>query len=271
MRVNSFLRGLVLTRLLCLPSALSLDMVLSHYREPIEDVQAFVSRAQAALTQVDTFRVFFYTQGELNVSGVPASWTVNQIGPNKGTESHGYFHFLAHYKSVTADFVWFSQALPDHYMDDKLWIRLPLLTNRTGMLALALIDHCTCDECSGGIGGVRVRLREIYAMSNRVFCHGSWDAFYNGEFIVSKKRIQAQSGWFYRYILEVLEAPADHFTHEDVKYYPPAAHMTSTPALPIIGHTLERSWNMIFKCFNASRCCQGDATNCEPDFCQCLD
>jgi hypothetical protein len=268
---NTLLRGLLLISLLWLSSALSLDMVISHYQEPLVAVQAFVSRAQAALTQVDTFRVFFNTQGTLNVSGVPASWTVTHLSPNRGTENHGYMHFLAHQKWETADFVWFSQAIPDHYMADKLWIRLPLLTNRTGMLALALIDRCSCDECGGGSMGLRVRLREIYAMANRAFCHGSWPAFYNGEFIVSKKRIQAQSEWLYRYLLEVLEAPADHFTHEDVKYYPPAAHLTSTPENPHLGYTLERSWNILFKCFNATRCCEENVTACEPDFCQCLD
>ncbi len=272
---NMILRGLLLISLLWVSSALSLDMVISHYQEPLLAVQAFVSRAQAALTQVDTFRVFFYTQGTLNVSGVPASWTVTHLSPNRGTENHGYIHFLAHQKWETADFVWFSQAIPDHYMADKLWIRLPLLTNRTGMLALALIDRCSCDECGGGSMGLRVRLREIYAMANHAFCHGSWPAFYNGEFIVSKKRIQAQSEWLYRYLLTVLEAGSDHFTHEDVKYYPPAddqhAPVTSTPEKPLLGHTLERSWNMLFRCFDATRCCEENVTACEPDFCQCLD
>lgn len=270
MRVNTLLLGFLLSPLWLAASALSLDLVLSHYQEPLDAVQAFVFRAQAALTQVGEFRVFFYTQGTLDVSGVPVSWKVTHIGPNKGTENHVYFHFLAHNKWETADFVWFSHALPDHYMKDKLWIRLPLLTNRTGMLGLALLERCDCDNCSGGIAGLRVRLREIYAMTNRGFCHGSWNAFYNGEFIVSKLRIRAQSEWFYRYILQVLEAPADHFTHQDVKYYPPAS-TTSTPAAPLIGHTLERSWNMIFKCFTAERCCQENVTACEPDFCQCLD
>jgi hypothetical protein len=269
MHVTTLLRGLLLSPL-WLSSALSLDMVVSHYQEPLDAVQAFVSRAQAALTQVDEFRVFLYTQGTQNVSGVPASWTVTHIGPNKGLENHAYFHFLAHHKWATADFVWFSHAIPDHYMLNKMWVRLPLLTNRTGMLGLALLEYCSCDECAGGIMGLRVRLREIYAMTNRAFCQGSWTAFYNGEFIVSKKRIRAQSEWFYKYILEVLEAPADHFTHEDVKYYPPAS-TTSTPERPLIAYTLERSWNMIFKCFRVERCCEENVTVCEPDFCQCLD
>jgi hypothetical protein len=260
----------------------SLDLVLSHYDEPLPNVTAFVARAAASLPHARLARVFLYSHapaGTISRDAIPADWILFH-SENAGRESHNYLTFLTHHAGNTSDLVWFSHALLDHYMVDKVWPRLSLITRQTGMLGLSIIEKCDCD--GRAYPKLGTLLREVHAMALGQFCGAggtpsapgvakgaphAWTCFFNGEFVVSKRRIEAQPHRLYTYLRDALRAPPNHWLHmayEEGK--------VSTVSNPTMGFVMERSWNLLFKCLRMEKevCCEGSVA-CEPGMCQCVD
>ena len=186
-------------------SALSLDLVLCRYMENSDAVVAFATRAQQELPSIIERKHVFLIQHEDPRNATvawPSSWTIIQT-PNWGHEEHCHLTYLVHHRHALSDFVWFSHALPDKYMNDKLWKRLPLMTERTGLIGLAPFGRCDCDASNCGQRSRLVRAREIYVMAMKQFCFGSWDTPFNGEFVVSRKWILQHPISFYSYLLDV--------------------------------------------------------------------
>jgi len=229
----------------------ALDLVLCRFREPMPAIVEFVERVKREVPM--DVRVFLYSQGEQVVA--PSDWHVHVFEVNAGREGRCFLHHLVHYSMRSAEHVWFSQAL---HINPQLWTRLATFSERTGMLGLAGADTCSCTHCNGADEAVHHHLAEVYALATRSVCtREPWQAFYNGVFIVSRRRIQDQPAWLYAHLLGLLEAPAGHpiYRLEDGRI--------STPDTPFFGHTIERSWSAIFKCF--------EATCCDTCACQCFD
>ena len=189
---------------------------------------------------------------------------------NAGREAHNYLHFLVHHApNDTSDFVWFSQAVPDYYMDDKLWHRLPLLSPRTGMLALSLLDRVTCEDGGQGWGPkFGTFLSQLYAMTFHEFCHDvTWTGFFSGEFIVSRRRIAAQPHHMWTSLRDIAAQPNGGWIHQALS----SATRTSSTTDPVFAHLLERAWNVLFRCVRAEFTCCDAGETCAPDACQCLD
>jgi hypothetical protein len=260
----------------------SLDLVLSHYDEPLANVTAFVARAAASLPHARLARVFLYSHapaGTISPESIPQDWILFH-SENAGRESHNYLTFLTHHAGNTSDLVWFSHALLDHYMTDKVWPRLSLITRRTGMLGLSIIERCDCD--GGAYPKLGTLLREVHAMALGQFCGAggtpsapgvakgaphAWTCFFNGEFVVSKRRIAAQPHRLYTYLRDALRAPPSHWLHMAYE-----EGRVSTVSNPTMGFVMERSWNLLFKCLRMEKevCCQGSVA-CEAGMCQCED
>ena len=249
----------------------TVDLVLAHYNEPLAEVVAFVQRANASLPHARLARVFLYTHHAttLNVSVVPHDWAVF-TGVNVGRESHIYLEFIVRHWHDVSDFVWFSQAVPDFYMDERLWPRLPLLTARTGMLGLARIEPVSCNGIGQGwynpyFGSM---LSQLWAISFHEFCHDRyWVAFFNGEFVVSARRLRGQPRALWAYLRDVVAQPDGAWPHAALEQ----EREKSTATGPTFGHIMERAWSILFRCVPTKlQCCEADKP-CEPDWCQCLD
>jgi len=255
------MRRVLATLLVSSACATSLDVVLCRFHEPVADITAFVKEAYAKLPfAVDSFSVYLYSQAPLDTEA-PAEWHVHAFEQNAGRESRCYLHHLTHHH-VHADHVWFTQAL---HIPGWMWARLALFTPNTGMLGLANEGMCRCAVCDGGSPSVQAHLSEIYTLATGEMCaRDSWLTFYNGEFIVSRRRIQNQPTRVYSYLLSIVAAPDAHWIHRGAVAEGRPSIMTE----PAFGHTIERSWNMLFGCFNATQCCRDD---CQPGACQCLD
>lgn len=117
---------------------------------------------------------------------------------NIGRESYVYLTWLLdrggedHF--LHSDFVWFSQAAPE----DDVWAkrstlmrRVSLLTPRTGMLALGLVEIARCSDGGSFTATPWFHQRELYAMATRQLCEDHWPTFMNGEFIVSRRCAKA--------------------------------------------------------------------------------
>ena len=58
-----------------------------------------------------------------------------------------------------------------------------------------------------------------------------WVGFFNGEFIVSRRRIRSQPLAVYKHLLAILEAPSNHWIHDQH-----ADQAMKTPTNPMFGH-----------------------------------
>jgi hypothetical protein len=271
-----------------------LDLVLSHYNEPLLAVTAFVARARAALPSsvaAAGVRVFFLTHGACAADGapifppanatteedsqrVPPSWQVTCL-PNYGKESYAYLRWIEAHRHDFSRLVWFSQAQPDDYMEPRIWPRLPLLTRRTGMLGLALVLDASCD--GGSEVALGTYLGALHYVATRRFCTFPWTVFWNGEFVVSARRLRAQPARLYTSLRETLELPDGHGVHNaDARWREPKSGALSTRANPKFGYAMERAWNVLWNCtrMHLPGACGCDATHpdgCVAHACQCLD
>ena len=259
------LRVLIILTTVC-ANKVQVDLVLSHYNEPVSDVIATVDKIERLMIHGNLSRVFLYSHSQTSLEGVPEWWIVNS-GPNVGREAENYLSFLVDNLHSLNELVFFSQSRPDAYMEDKLWPRLHLVTNQTGMIGLSIWETQSCDgSIYPGLGPL---IQQIYAMATGNFCHGTWRSFYNGEFVVSRKRIQKHARHFYETLLEATRLPrSEDWIHKDQQ---PNGGWPSTPSNPALAYALERTWNVIFRCFTPKEpCCLGNE-RCIESSCQCLD
>lgn len=259
----------------CQSVALSLHLSICRFKEPVGRVLAFVERARASLPQVHTVSVFLWQSVDFieeatllaEASAWPAAWTVAPLR-NVAREAHCHLAYLSQHRAASSDFVWFAHGLPDFYMEDNMWPRLPLLSNRTGVLALGGQLSCGCSG-DGTLpdGAPMTHLREVYALSLRRFCYGRWTAFANGWFVVSRRRIRAQPRWLYSMLLDRAEADADNLM-DRLQFTPNAVHDGGW----VFGAVMERAWALLFQCTDMGRCCEPVRNEtCLPEECQCLD
>lgn len=222
-------------------ATLSMDLVLSHYDEPLADVLTFAERARRAASWqgVGRVQVFFYCQGDVERHLLPADWVFERL-TNVNREAHVYAAYLRDHRDRDSNFVWFTQALPngDEEHSRYLWSRLKHLTPSTGMLALCGVGESSCDHWEQGS-----RVTAIYAMTQSRLCTDAdtWAVFFNGEFIVSRARILRRSRDFYDGIFEASQTPTA-FRGMDTKS---AGHNVSDYAFAFV---MERTWNLVFNC-----------------------
>ena len=205
------------------PHVQTLDLVISHHSEPEASVRLTIEAVRAVRPEA---RVWLYSKGE----PAAAAEVAHALGPlvhrlvllpNVGREGHTYLsHITAHYHNL-ADATIFSQAdgggtRENASTREELSRRLPLLTNRTGVLNLGGAERSGCE---GSPAFPFSRLRELYALTQHRLCpyvrQETYVSFMNGFFAVSAARVRSQPLQLYVYLLNLLDAPVAHFSHAD--------------------------------------------------------
>jgi hypothetical protein len=263
------------------------EAVLAHYWEPVGAVAAAVAAIRAAHADA---HVTIYAKGppggKMSNKGAQGA-SHEQLSaladellllPNVGREGHSYLtHIVGRYHAL-AEMTLFIQAAPAA----DFVARLGLLTNATGVLNMGGMDGCTCE---GSAAFPFVRLRELYALTQHRFCPyvrgASFKGFMNGMFAVSRARVHGQPHELYRYLLGLLDAPPEHFTHSDAADAFTPDHPEKVDefskldgrdgnwnAANYFSYMLERGWAVIFSCMRQEMsCCNGGV--CKPGDCQC--
>ena len=179
--------------------------------------------------------------------------------PNIGREGQTMLHHLiTHYDSPTLpQFTMFGQdelelSLDDkgnmyHFMYKHLWKEL---RPNTGFLGLNEWNElCTCGDCDGR-GQFPLQVA-IYNMLEQKVCHKeNWNDLWS-QFIVSRSRIRSRPLESYIWLERMISAPLGHWIHNEKQpdFIKDAyMHGSSTPSNPLFGHTIERSWGIVFKC-----------------------
>lgn len=126
-------------------------------------------------------------------------------------------------------------------------------TNETKFFNLQHGDlpiYCVCGRCPNGYFPF---LPQLQALFEEQICDSTdkQSISWLGQFIVAKERVIARPRWIYEYIGGLLDAPEDHWIHQEEE--PATIRQTlgeSVPDNPLFGHTVERIWPTLFGCTN---------------------
>lgn len=201
---------------------------------------------------------------------------VVKIIPNRGREGGTYLvHILDEWDNL-ASHTLFLQG--DIHKFSELKARITdYFVPRTGVLSLGFgYSSCACDNCKDEWGGddVWYRVPEVYSAVTGELCPTSKILMsYGGQFIASSNRIRSTQKHVYEHIKQLLESDKDHWIHEDSKM----DRFNDGVDNPYFGHTLERSWMILFQCFDpklSATCPKLDTRRGPEDTdetCQCID
>lgn len=201
---------------------------------------------------------------------------VVKIIPNKGREGGTYLaHILDEWDNL-ATHTLFLQG--DIHMFPQLSTRITdYFFPGTGVLSLGFgYSSCSCDNCQDDWGGddVWYRVPEVYSAVTGELCPASKILMsYGGQFITSSNRIRSTEKHVYEHIKQLLESDMEHWIHEDSK----TGKFNDKVDNPYFGHTLERSWMILFQCFDpglSATCPKLDSRrgpDDTDDTCQCVD
>ena len=267
-----------------------LDIVLAHYSEPSDEVQESIQLIKKIPSIAELSpRVIVYTKGpastatdaNLEVLRKEFGADILRTLPNRGRESGTYLsHIIDHYDEL-ARHTLFAQASLD----------IPQLTLRrlsthfapnVGVLSLNNYTTCPCDSCKpvvyhgspDPVYGFK-RIPQLYSIFNGHFCppEGLLLTF-KGQFVVSRDRILQNPKNKYVHLFQVLD-DMSHFVHNDPKIHNDMTTSVTSKTVenPMFGHTLERSWMVIFGCNDvgmAAECPDLDVQSAAAQ-CACLD
>ncbi|QDS76563.1 hypothetical protein FKW77_006849 [Venturia effusa] len=230
----------------------TLDIVVSHYDENLNQVATMIHD----LVNLPKFHqleveIHFYTKNKdanLDVIRQTINTTHVKLLPNLGREGGTFVdHIILNFDRL-ARHTMFIQAAMHEFDHAKEHIR-DYFGVDTGVLSLGIYESCNCVDCTDPWDATRrfPRLEELYAALNGQFCPKSVVLTYLGQFIASANRIRSRGLKTYTYLKKVLEADETHFIHADPKQDSFQDDVTN----PYFGHTLERSWMVLFGCSEA--------------------
>jgi hypothetical protein len=268
----SILPLLLLLRLGLL-SGLTLDLVLTHFAEPSSSIAEVINLTVASLKVKYnvTWHVYIYCKNPHIIwqmpIGIPEDRITTVRVPNEGREGDSMLRYVISRYVSLPDFVLFTQAHPNVF---EVWPdRLANFSDSVQVIALGNVGYCGCSGCYVESGGM-LRIRELYAMATKHLCEYQYQAYFNGQMLVSRRAILHQPLSLYNLLFDMLHAPPNHFIHRDlcqrhrrsltdaampdlcVKIREAIQVHEETNMNSLFGHVLERSWSFLFGCENAS-------------------
>lgn len=256
------------------------DIVVSMYQEDNVKLAGELREIKelSSLQGLDFNIIIYVKDQEADIVALKEAVGANvvKIIPNRGREGGTYLvHILDEWDNL-APHTLFLQG--DIHKFSELKARITdYFVPRTGVLSLGFgYSACACDHCQDEWGGddVWYRVPEVYSAVTGELCPTSKILMsYGGQFIVSSNRIRSTQKHVYEHIKDLLESDKDHWIHKD----PKADVFKDVVDNPYFGHTLERSWMILFQCFDPklfATCPKLDTRRRPEDAdetCQCID
>ena len=139
--------------------------------------------------------------------------------PNVGREAATYLHHIVSRWDDLAEHTMFIQA-ELHDIDLVIQRIDDFFIPSTGMLSLGFgFNTCNCNNCSepSSPGTVWSRIPQIYSAVHGEMCPTEHDIIigFQGQFLVSARRIRGTSRRVYKHLMTLLEADGYHWIHND--------------------------------------------------------
>lgn len=257
---------------------LGIEVVISMYRERVDDVARLISTIKA-MPKLREASVHIYIKDNLNftdIDSVQRNTGANQVTTrhNIGREGETFlYHILQNWDSLAAHTV-FLQA--DIHSPGELYqqMRTYFDPRRTGMLNLGWLGQiCNCDSCGDRFGfedNVGF-LPTLQSQINNATCDKVLLS-YKGQFIASAKRIRGIDKKVYADLHWAFVDP-NSWAHSE----PYLMGRDDSMDAPVFGYSVERAWNMLMQCNDgdvAWKCASmlsGMRAGGTAEDCQCFD
>ncbi|CAF0894281.1 unnamed protein product [Adineta steineri] len=248
------------------------DIVISYYSEDIDYVAQYIRylRNVSNLKKFNPRIIVYNKNSKINneVLKILLDADIIQLLPNLGREGATYlYHIIQNYHRI-ANHTLFSQAGVEGITNNGLanWY-LDRLENQfnssVGYMPLVNNLMITTYDCGLHRTGNFPRMVQMWAILEHSLCPpGGQAVAFRGQFLVSRKRIQNRDLEIYKYMYDLITANSSHWLHRDLR----SLFFKSTPDNPIFGHTVERTWTVLFKCSKPDL-----HDRCERRECACFD
>ena len=252
----------------------TLDVVYSYYNEDLKEFIHFSNVVYSSLKFKFKINTKVYIKHDIDenlYNFFKYTAKVDQIEylTNVGREGHTYLHHIVnnYNSSSLSDKTLFLQAHPG--WPKMTFRRLTYVNTATGFISFG---PYTPSHCGHTTNFEFLQMNNIWKIFKGFDCpHGDVQtASWSGQFLVSKDRILENDKNAYVEMLNLISAPSDHPIYDETPswWYP-----KNDPANPYIGHSLERSWPIIFNCndlqLSDENACAGDQYATKN--CQCFD
>ncbi|KAM0747990.1 hypothetical protein T439DRAFT_383046 [Meredithblackwellia eburnea MCA 4105] len=272
------------------PVADSVDLVFAYWEEDLAEFKKHLDklRENPFVSTRKKRKIIVYNKGRKSEGEIrerleldPRIDEVLPL-PNVGREGGTYLqHILLHYNGTVSppDIPTLRvRQLADHtffFQPHLAWFwlaqdRIDIVTPETGFAHFGpfIINECGKDMTVGSQFPV---FKEIFNIFTGKLCPpGGQLTGWSGQFVVSSKRILSNPYHKYKYLADIIDAPANHWIH---RIWGP--NDSGTPENPAVGHSVERAWPTIFKCDDPKMAfeCPGENADEKPTQakCQCLD
>lgn len=254
-----------------------IELVISMYKEPVDEVATLVSRLKA-MPNLRDLRIHIYIKdNETNTDRVKMGTGADKITvlPNIGREGQTYLYHILNNWDTLAKHTAFLQANVHNPREFYPRIRDYFDPAQTGMLSLGWSGQvCNCEECGDRFSfwdTTHLFPRIYNRINNSTQCDKVLMS-YKGQFITSAKRIRGVDISVYR---DLHEAFVDEgsWAHQEEYFQGREDSMSA----PIFGYTMERMWNLLFQCNSmdvAWKCptlLSGNRIGGGIEDCQCFD
>ena len=258
-------------------SPYAVDLVISIYREPQNDVQRLI-RSLVAVPDMNISQVYVYTKDPFtDLTRMKLAIGADHVEhlPNVGREGHTYLHHIIHHWDDLAAHTVF---LPGNLHDEGNALKRIedyFTPNRTGFLDLGpeVGTTCSCSSCGDRFGWADpIAIQHVHKdFWPDVRCKNILVTF-KSQFIASSKRMRGvKKSWWQQLKADMEDKMSWMHQPEYVQ------DKRNTLNAPWFGYALERMWGMLMQCNDmeiAWKCSSlqsrkrlgGDLKDC-----QCLD
>ncbi|KAF3913324.1 hypothetical protein ABW20_dc0102895 [Dactylellina cionopaga] len=249
-----------------------LDIVLSYYEEDLDEVKRILKEMRSIFeTRNLSIRVHLYTKNEIfdpkYLGHLLDTHDVITM-KNEGKEGGAILRYIIDNYTKLPQHTLFTQAIPHQEQKFLKWIDTYFFDG-TGALSLDGYLTCGCYPCDDGISGenhIWHRIPEIHALSHGRPCPRDGVLISGkGQMIASRENIKSTKLAVYEMLWDSLV----NFTNVERL---PDWFKTDTAKDPYFGHTLERSWMILFDCVKPglARTCSLERQPVSLESCQCI-
>ncbi|BGP25144.1 proteophosphoglycan ppg4 [Rhodotorula toruloides] len=281
------------------PISRSVDLVIAYYDESFERTRDHINDVRKTpFVRARSNRVVLYNKGPRREEdirkGLDLRWT-DEVVPlqNWGREGATYLtHILLHYNTTLSSLVpsFHPSPPPSNLLTPHSHLRTTHLADHTYFLQphLAWADIAGArmriveDDTGFAHFGPLIRgkcgydqrvdvdfptVKELFNIFAGEMCPPTGHLMaWSAQFAVSKRRILANPYARYSSLSTLLEAPSSHWIHN---LWGP--NDSGGPSNPAFGHSVERSWPVIFGCWDPKLASECPDEVAEKGKCQCLD
>lgn len=230
-------------------ASIPLEIVVSMYKEPIEDVAKLIRNLKTIPALSDAYVTIYLKDGGADTNRIKTQIQASQIItlPNIGREGETYLnHILGRWDSLAQQTI-FLQAEIHNPREFYTRINNYYTRGRTGYLDLGWVGTvCNCNTCSDRLFWTD-ETRIVPQTYQQVYGSSSTCSYvllsYKGQFAASAARIRGIDRSIYQDMWQAL-VDDKSWAHQDSFLHGRPDELSA----PDFGYTVERLWSMLFQC-----------------------